>query len=1502
MNFFLLNKNMLPLVLLFIQIIQQVSLHGMSQIQNPSLDITLIKILSSCVTILSIVSPYLITSPFFFKAIFHLILILSVLLTLYVTCFNNFNPFSFLFSFSSTIFANLSPFEYSVQNAYIAAHSISFFINLSFAREHQIAYTNTVALLLSLFFCFRTEVASQNLDKCTYIYQQEISTDMTKRLKTAFGFGFRKLPRSCFVQFLSSDPGKTLSIQNVSILFLRLKTTKENGTFSFLDYHSYIYKLDWLTQKLGLEKIKSTGSDYIVASGIEFDEEQQRQHKSHATIAASISKLLSFIVQASSVAETFPCQSCISAGLVFGPVFSSVLGLYRLEFDIWGTTVNHAARLLSFAGDSELLMSMSVRPFLPEELSNARIINASLKGISDTQCISVPIRKQSYQDKWVYNSQFRAIKAKMPPKKNPPSSYFNTPQNSSICYSTEFLTKQDSDIAKRPFFESKSVTRDPSHTFSERPIKSVTDMKTSLSFQITTSVDSAPPSTIWPLLPIHESSLETIVSSDSFSQKLGTQLEKVKSKGKNINDLIKSFENNPKSFSKKTKNTAETSDLFNSSSNILIPKIDEIVDIVTDFPVPILSHWNENNSFDVRNILLTLFVLQNVMAVALSKPSEHRTETHKNGTSLHEGDIKESADDSVNVLEETSIDFVSSSGFWGSSVSRSTHSSGTKSFEVNDNHFLRFMINSYTSLYCPRNNCDNAFPTFLKENLPSHSMSAYYGMAEFLEKSFLSFPNLSHYANLKKNFFTNFYLKMKVLFDLLRSVSLFSTTAMNQATFAGQIRGIAGKRISYMITQLFSLTILFVLRPSNLEFYSTKYDKFIWFLVDFGPFFTSFFCECLTLLFLRSIDRITTGQSKKSTIARFRYTLIVLFECLIYSTLFLIQMFKVKGKFTIQNGSINAFLNPKNENLCFYLICCSLNYYRFIIFLTSGIITPQASNFMTLFPVGGLLLIFMAIAFKTLQKHSALCFLLPFIILIIRLVRATHSNLISQSLWIQWFYSIILAKLLLGFLPEKSVEQMFRTNPLMGMPHETVANILETKQLRIIRKFLFDNPKTKKQHFDAREKQREHGIGMAYEIFPLPTNEHSHVEIQGYLESLLSCWKRNLKSEIPPDEPSFPLPLYNLKPPSEFEGFHTLHAFASITISHKKSFSMNWEHHRKKSQKTTSSTLHFFTRADSSFFVMPIPRTIHEDVPFCDTHYIMASQLLNTVKMYQSQYLQENDKPSHFLFPTERTHGSIDTVSGNWRGETARRTLPDFYPLAACIQADIVGFTSFSSRNELKEVGTVIFMLFSLLDEIVKEEKLAMKIKTLGDGYQILLGEPFPTCPHNLEAIINYTERAANMALEMIRRSKSLFEDLGHPELALSAGISVSPIFAEMMGYIRCTMDLFGTGIEEAALLESLAPKNSVLISVSAYILLRCTDSFCFSEQIVFVRSKKVKGVFEKVQVSPVEFFLPLDSFSDPLSTKFINQAWLVSKQTAPTASSETFRLQLKRCISNFYS
>ena len=136
------------------------------------------------------------------------------------------------------------------------------------------------------------------------------------------------------------------SFDEVTILFSDIKGfthAAENMTAQGLvkEIDTYFSAFDRIMQQYGLEKIKTIGDAYIAAGGLP---EQN---------TATVEKVVEAAITMQNTVEDFKKERIknnlpyfeLRIGIHSGPVVAGVVGIKKFQYDIWGDTVNLAARM-----------------------------------------------------------------------------------------------------------------------------------------------------------------------------------------------------------------------------------------------------------------------------------------------------------------------------------------------------------------------------------------------------------------------------------------------------------------------------------------------------------------------------------------------------------------------------------------------------------------------------------------------------------------------------------------------------------------------------------------------------------------------------------------------------------------------------------------------------------------------------------------------------------------------------------------------------------------------------------------------------------------------------------------------------------------------------------------------------------------------------------------------------------------------------------------------------
>jgi guanylate cyclase len=183
--------------------------------------------------------------------------------------------------------------------------------------------------------------------------------------------------------------------------------------------------------------------------------------------------------------------------------------------------------------------------------------------------------------------------------------------------------------------------------------------------------------------------------------------------------------------------------------------------------------------------------------------------------------------------------------------------------------------------------------------------------------------------------------------------------------------------------------------------------------------------------------------------------------------------------------------------------------------------------------------------------------------------------------------------------------------------------------------------------------------------------------------------------------------------------------------------------------------------------------------------------------------------------------------------ETAERLkndkslVADAYPEASILFADIVGFTSLSTKMSPTEMVDLLNEVYTYLDILVDKYDLE-KIRTIGDNYMVASGVPRPRSDH--------AQALAYMALDICHFAQA-FPAYSGVKVQFRMGISSGPLIAGVVGRKNIQFDVWGDMVNIASRMETQGVPGKVQITKETYELIK--DQFvCVPRGII-----QVKGV-----------------------------------------------------------
>ncbi len=134
---------------------------------------------------------------------------------------------------------------------------------------------------------------------------------------------------------------------------------------------------DSLAEKHGVEKIRTIGDNYMVASGV------PSSRPDHAQALANMAlDMLDF-------SNSLPAQNGntiqFRIGINSGPLVAGVIGKKRFHYDVWGDTVNTASRMESQGLAGEIQITANTRQLIKDEFVCEKRGMMDIKGIGEME-------------------------------------------------------------------------------------------------------------------------------------------------------------------------------------------------------------------------------------------------------------------------------------------------------------------------------------------------------------------------------------------------------------------------------------------------------------------------------------------------------------------------------------------------------------------------------------------------------------------------------------------------------------------------------------------------------------------------------------------------------------------------------------------------------------------------------------------------------------------------------------------------------------------------------------------------------------------------------------------------------------------------------------------------------------------------------------------------------------------------------------------------------------
>jgi class 3 adenylate cyclase len=171
--------------------------------------------------------------------------------------------------------------------------------------------------------------------------------------------------------------------------------------------------------------------------------------------------------------------------------------------------------------------------------------------------------------------------------------------------------------------------------------------------------------------------------------------------------------------------------------------------------------------------------------------------------------------------------------------------------------------------------------------------------------------------------------------------------------------------------------------------------------------------------------------------------------------------------------------------------------------------------------------------------------------------------------------------------------------------------------------------------------------------------------------------------------------------------------------------------------------------------------------------------------------------------------------------------IADHFDSVSVLFADIVGFTPLSETMSAEEMVEWLNEVYSAVDTLVQDHGVE-KIRTIGDGYMVAAGVPFPRDDH--------ATALTSLALDMQIHFEALPPVHGH-HVEFRMGINSGPVVGGVIGTYKFQYDIWGDTVNTAARMESHGVPGRIHISQATHELIK-HDFVCDHRGTIDVKGK----------------------------------------------------------------
>ena len=208
-------------------------------------------------------------------------------------------------------------------------------------------------------------------------YTRKQSDDLKKSLAEAVEAQKKllsnTLPARISDELMETGKFRPLQCKDAAVFFADVcgftRFTKGNSSIKLVsNLNRLINRFERISDEYGLEKIKTIGDAYMAVSGV-LDE------------GYSLSRMIEAAFQAIRETRELEIGWEVKIGIATGPLIAGIIGSKRIQFDVWGNTVNLASRMCDAGGAGIVALPMEQLKTIPSPPEVFQTVERDVKGI-----------------------------------------------------------------------------------------------------------------------------------------------------------------------------------------------------------------------------------------------------------------------------------------------------------------------------------------------------------------------------------------------------------------------------------------------------------------------------------------------------------------------------------------------------------------------------------------------------------------------------------------------------------------------------------------------------------------------------------------------------------------------------------------------------------------------------------------------------------------------------------------------------------------------------------------------------------------------------------------------------------------------------------------------------------------------------------------------------------------------------------------------------------------